>query len=118
MRSRRVCARWTAICMGQEMRMLSTDDLSLDRLIGRWCFLPTRASNLRYIDFRSGSTKIGSSSLKANPKSLNSGDFRPHGRQIGGVMVSTEILAARRHAGLHSSLIEGKLIIANQQMAY
>jgi len=38
--------------------------------------------------------------------------------QIGGVTVSTEMLAAKRHAGVHSPVIEGKMIIANQQMAY
>ena len=44
-------------------------------------------------------------SSKANPTS-------------GGVTASTEMLAARRHAGVHSPVIEGKMIIANQQMAY
>ena len=37
---------------------------------------------------------------------------------LGGVTVSTGMLAARRHAGVHSPVIEGKMIIANQQMAY
>jgi len=41
-----------------------------------------------------------------------------NGRKIGGVTVSTEMLAAKRHAGVHSPVIEGKMIIANQQMAY
>jgi len=43
--------------------------------------------------------------LKANPTS-------------GGVTVSTEMLAAKRHAGVHTPVIECKMIIANQQMAY
>jgi hypothetical protein len=36
----------------------------------------------------------------------------------GGVTVSTEMLAAKRHAGVHTPVIVGKMIIANQQMAY
>jgi hypothetical protein len=36
----------------------------------------------------------------------------------GGVTASTEMLAARRHAGVHTPEIECKMIIANQQMAY
>jgi hypothetical protein len=36
----------------------------------------------------------------------------------GGVTASTEILAAKRHAGVHTPVIVSKMIIANQQMAY
>ena len=36
----------------------------------------------------------------------------------GGVTVSTEMLAARRHAGVHTPVIACKTIIANQTMAY
>ena len=36
----------------------------------------------------------------------------------GGVTASTEMLAAKRHAGVHTPEIECKMIIANQQMAY
>ena len=36
----------------------------------------------------------------------------------GGVTVSTEMLAAKRHAGVHTPVIACKMIIANQQMAY
>ncbi len=36
----------------------------------------------------------------------------------GGVTASTEMLAAKRHAGVHTPVIECKMIIANQQMAY
>jgi hypothetical protein len=36
----------------------------------------------------------------------------------GGVTASTEMLAARRHAGVHTPVIVGKMIIANQTMAY
>ena len=43
--------------------------------------------------------------LKANPTS-------------GGVTASTEMLAAKRHVGVHTPVIVGKMIIANQQMAY
>ena len=43
--------------------------------------------------------------FKANPTS-------------GGVTASTEMLAAKRHAGVHTPVIVGKMIIANQQMAY
>jgi hypothetical protein len=43
--------------------------------------------------------------LKANPTS-------------GGVTASTEMLAAKRHAGVHTPVIAWKMIIANQQMAY
>ena len=56
--------------------------------------------------------------MKANPKSLESRDFRPQGRQNGGVTVSTEMLAAKRHARVLAPVIVGKMIIANQQMAY
>ena len=37
---------------------------------------------------------------------------------IGGVTASTEMLAAKRHAGVHTPVIACKMIIANQQMAY
>ena len=36
----------------------------------------------------------------------------------GGVTASTEMLAAKRHAGVHTPVIVGKMIIANQEMAY
>ena len=36
----------------------------------------------------------------------------------GGVTVSTEMLAAKRHAGVHTPVIACKMIIANQEMAY
>ena len=36
----------------------------------------------------------------------------------GGVTVSTGMLAAKRHAGVHTPVIACKMIIANQQMAY
>ena len=36
----------------------------------------------------------------------------------GGVTASTEMLAAKRHAGVHTPVIVGTMIIANQQMAY
>ena len=36
----------------------------------------------------------------------------------GGVTVSTEMLAAKRHAGVHTPVIACTMIIANQQMAY
>ena len=38
--------------------------------------------------------------------------------RVGGVTVSTEMLAAKRHAGVHTPVIACKMIIANQQMAY
>ena len=36
----------------------------------------------------------------------------------GGVTASTEMLAAKRHVGVHTPVIACKMIIANQQMAY
>ena len=36
----------------------------------------------------------------------------------GGVTASTEMLAAKRHAGVHTPVIAWKMIIANQEMAY
>jgi len=36
----------------------------------------------------------------------------------GGVTASTEMLAAKRHAGVHTPVIACKTISANQQMAY
>jgi len=36
----------------------------------------------------------------------------------GGVTASTEMLAAKRHARVLAPVIVGKMIIANQQMAY
>ncbi len=62
------------------------------------------ASNVVF-DFPSGEPQNGSGSLQANPTS-------------GGVTASTEMLAAKRHAGVHTPVIECKMIIANQQMAY
>jgi hypothetical protein len=45
--------------------------------------------------------------------------FLQHGHPTsGGVTASTEMLAAKRHAGVHTPVIVGKMIIANQQMAY
>ena len=38
--------------------------------------------------------------------------------RVGGVTASTEMLAAKRHAGVHTPVIVGKMIIANQPMAY
>ena len=43
--------------------------------------------------------------------------YRPNPTS-GGVTASTEMLAAKRHAGVHTPVIVGKMIIANQQMAY
>ena len=37
---------------------------------------------------------------------------------MGGVTASTEMLAAKRHAGVHTPVIVSKMIIANQPMAY
>jgi len=56
-------------------------------------------------DFPSHPAQNRSSSLKANSTS-------------GGVTASTEMLAAKRHAGVHTPVIACKMIIANQQMAY
>ena len=36
----------------------------------------------------------------------------------GGVTASTEMLAAKRHAGVHTPVIACKTIIANQTLAY
>jgi hypothetical protein len=52
-----------------------------------------------------GSLSLVVCSLKAIPTS-------------GGVTASTEMLAAKRHAGVHTPVIAWKMIIANQQMAY
>ena len=57
------------------------------------------------IDFRSQPPQNRCSSLQAKPTS-------------GGVTASTEMLAAKRHAGVHTPVIACKMIIANQQMAY
>ena len=56
-------------------------------------------------DFPSHPAENGCSSFKANSTS-------------GGVTASTEMLAAKRHAGVHTPVIACKMIIANQQMAY
>ncbi len=56
-------------------------------------------------DLRALTVENGGSSFKANPTS-------------GGVPASTEMLAAKRHAGVHTPVIACKMIIANQQMAY
>ena len=56
--------------------------------------------------------------MKASPKSLDLRDFRPQWATNGGVTVSTEMLAAKRHARVLAPVIVGKMIIANQQMAY
>jgi len=65
--------------------------------------VPIRSSN----DLTSGCVKPSLEVVlyKANPKH-------------GGVTASTEMLAAKRHAGVHTPVIVGKKIIANQQMAY
>ena len=52
-----------------------------------------------------GSQSPVSRSLKAIPTS-------------GGVTASTEMLAAKRHARVLAPVIVGKMIIANQEMAY
>ena len=59
-------------------------------------------------------------------KHLTSLDLEPslevvlfHGQSHnGGVTASTEMLAAKRHAGVHTPVIACKTIIANQTMAY
>ncbi len=56
-------------------------------------------------DFPSLPTQNRDSSLPAHPTS-------------GGVTDSTEMLAAKRHAGVHTPVIVGKTIIANQTLAY
>ncbi len=42
----------------------------------------------------------------------------PRQEKVGGVTASTELLAAKRHARVHTPVIECKTIIANQNMAY
>jgi hypothetical protein len=56
---------------------------------------------------------------------LTSGEFPPNLGVVlwakpisGGVTASTEMLTAKRHAGVHTPVIACKMIIANQQMAY
>jgi hypothetical protein len=39
-------------------------------------------------------------------------------RPSGGVTASTEVIAARRHTGVHASVIVCKSTIANTEMAY
>jgi hypothetical protein len=61
--------------------------------------------SLKAFDFLWLPAQNRSSSLKAKPTS-------------GGVTASTEMLAAKRHARVLAPVIVGKMIIANQQMAY
>ena len=56
-------------------------------------------------DFPPLPAENGGSSLQGHPTS-------------GGVTDSTEMLAAKRHVGVHTPVIACKMIIANQQMAY
>ena len=62
-------------------------------------------SSNELFDFQVAATYIGSSSLNGQS-------------QIGGVTASTEMLAAKRHAGVHTPVIACKTIIANQTLAY
>ena len=63
------------------------------------------ASNSGKLTSLLGLTRVEVDLSKANPTS-------------GGVTASTEMLAAKRHAGVHTPVIACKTIIANQQMAY
>ena len=58
---------------------------------------------------------LGQPSLEVDPRVSF---FESANPTSGGVTVSTEMLAAKRHAGVHTPVIVGKMIIANQQMAY
>ena len=60
---------------------------------------------IRCLTSNPGQPRLEVDLSKANPTS-------------GGVTASTEMLAAKRHAGVHTPVIVGKMIIANQQMAY
>ncbi len=71
----------------------------------RWPDHPITRFFTALFDFRSLPAQNRGSSLRANPTS-------------GGVTASTEMLAAKRHAGVHTPAIACKMIIANQQMAY
>ena len=62
-------------------------------------------SSNRVFDFQVAATYIGSSSLSGQS-------------QVGGVTASTEMLAAKRHAGVHTPVSACKTIIANQTLAY
>jgi hypothetical protein len=65
---------------------------------------PLWSSN-QVFDFQVAATYIGSRSLNGQS-------------QVGGVTASTEMLAAKRHAGVHTPVIACKTIIANQTLAY
>jgi hypothetical protein len=63
--------------------------------------------------------QLSSNTLTSLPTqlSLEAVLYRPNPTS-GGVTASTEMLAAKRHAGVHAPVIVCKMIIANQQMAY
>ena len=66
---------------------------------------PPRSKHIKPLTSVGFAPSLGSALCMANPTS-------------GGVTASTEMLAAKRHAGVHTPVIVGKMIIANQQMAY
>jgi hypothetical protein len=82
------------------------------------------------LEFQGGSehTRANEASGGGSPSNdLTSGSRKPSLEAVlwntanptsGGVTASTEMLAAKRHAGVHTPVIVGKMIIANQQMAY
>src|SRR4051812_5669629 len=45
---------------------------------------------------------------------IGSGSLNGQSHRVGGVTASTEMLAAKRHAGVHTPVIACKTIIANQ----
>jgi hypothetical protein len=73
-------------------------------MLGAPLFKPPSSNEV--FDFQGLHTYIGSGSLNGQT------------HHVGGVTASTEMLAAKRHAGVHTPVIACKTTIANQQMAY
>jgi hypothetical protein len=90
---------------------------------------PVPRTFIRFLDLavRKRATDAANESVNRGPfVGLTSSPFPPRlevglcmaNPTSGGVTASTEMLAAKRHAGVHTPVIVGKMIIANQQMAY
>ena len=67
------------------------------------------------LTFRPHPSNVGSSSLTSRRKSVNRADSSVN---RGGATDSTGMLAAKRHAGVHTPAIACKKISANTQLAY
>ncbi len=129
---------WIAGCLNPSPKSLLWNILRVSPVPSIFCEKPRQAESVKLnesntlggIGTKKGGGGRGSDSGTAgrcrSSNELTSGQVKPRlevdlskaNPTSGGVTASTEMLAAKRHAGVHTPVIVGKMIIANQQMAY